>query len=172
MQTLHITDNKRHLALSGGAPLFLIADTAWELFHRLSREQTVHYLDTRAAQGFNMIQAVILAELDGLTTPNADGSFPLERTPDGAAFTAAAVTDNTVYLYLPAGVGVRLDQTKLPFMPTKLTLFSPQDGTYDDNAVHLSADGSLTLPGRAAGRYMDAVVMLSRSFCTTPSASH
>lgn len=44
MQTLHITDNKRHLALSGGAPLFLIADTAWELFHRLSR--TTPYIST------------------------------------------------------------------------------------------------------------------------------
>ncbi|MBQ7298582.1 MAG: DUF4038 domain-containing protein, partial [Clostridia bacterium] len=84
MQTLHVSDNKRHLTTSDGSPLFLIADTAWELFHRLSREQTIHYLDTRAAQGFNMIQAVILAELDGLAAPNANGNFPLAKTPDGA----------------------------------------------------------------------------------------
>ena len=427
MQTLHVSDNKRHLTTSDGSPLFLIADTAWELFHRLSREQTIHYLDTRAAQGFNMIQAVILAELDGLAAPNANGNFPLAKTPDGAydptaleesyfahvdfviaeaglrglyvgllptwgdkwnrmwgagpeiftpenaytygrllgtryraydniiwilggdrpltdarhfavidamaqglsdgdggkhlktlhpsgassssayvhdrdwldfnmmqsghgrpspycfdmlladyartptkptmdgepcyedhpinfdaangyfdaydvrlaayrnlfcgacgntyghhsiwgfrreeersayypnawetalhrpgakgirifarfvadhpwydmtpmpelvidnphnaAFTAAAVTENTVYLYLPAGVGVRLDMSKLPFIPSKLILFSPQDGTYDESTLHLSEDGLLTLPGRAAGRYMDAVVLLSR----------
>ena len=82
--------------------------------------------------------------------------------PHNAAFTAAAVTENTVYLYLPAGVGVKLDQTKLPFIPSKLILFSPQDGTYDESTLHLSEDGLLTLPGRAAGRYMDAVVLLSR----------
>lgn len=82
--------------------------------------------------------------------------------PHNAAFTAAAATEDAVYLYLPAGVGVRLDMAKLPFVPTKSTLFSPQDGTYDDRAVCLTGDGMLTLPGRAAGRFMDAVVVLYR----------
>ena len=427
MQTLHISPNKRYLITSDGMPFYLIGDTAWELFHRLSREQTLHYLDTRREQGFNMIQAVMLAELDGLTVPNANGDFPLEQDRDGvydptklceayfahvdyviaeaqkralyvgllptwgdkwnklwgagpeiftpdnaflygkllaeryhtfdniiwilggdrplteerhfaiidamanglragdggkfpmtlhpcgaqsssafvhdrewldfnmmqsghgkpspycfdmlmsdysrtptkpvmdgepcyedhpinfdagngyydaydvrlaayrnlfcgacgntyghhsiwgfrredersayfpnnwetalhrpgaeniriyadfitdhpwytwtpmpelvidnphnAAFTAAAVTEDTVYLYLPAGVGVKLDMDKLPFQPTSSILFSPQDGTYDENAVLLSDDGFVTLPGRAAGRYMDAVILLRR----------
>jgi hypothetical protein len=82
--------------------------------------------------------------------------------PHNAAFTAAAVTEDTVYLYLPAGVGVKLDMDKLPFQPTSSILFSPQDGTYDENAVLLSDDGFVTLPGRAAGRYMDAVILLRR----------
>lgn len=427
MQTLHVSENRRYLTSADGKPFFLIGDTAWELFHRLNREEACLYLDTRAEQGFNMIQAVILAEFDGLTVPNALGDCPLSQNADGtydptalnegyfahvdfvigqaqarglyvgllptwgdkwnrmwgigpeiftpdnaytygrmigtrysrfdniiwilggdrpltgehhfavidamarglhdgdsgkflmtlhpsgassssayvherdwldfnmmqsghgrpsphcfdmlladyartpvkpvmdgepcyedhpinfdaangyydaydvrlaayrnlfcgacgntyghhsvwsfrreeersayfpnawqtalhrpgaenirifarflaeipwhtmipmpelvadnphnAAFTAAAVTDTCAYLYLPAGVGVRLDMTKLPFVPTKLTLFSPQDGTYDRDAVNLSEDGFLTLPGRAAGRYMDAVVILER----------
>jgi len=427
MQVLRVSEHRRYLTTADGTPTYLIGDTAWELFHRLSKEQTLHYLNTRANQGFNLIQAVLLAELDGLNAPNANGDCPLLKnesgvydptllheayfahvdfviaeaqsrglyvgllptwgdkwnqmwgtgpeifTPDNAylygkllgeryriydniiwilggdrplteehhfavidamakglhdgdggkflktlhpsgassssayvhnrdwldfnmmqsghgrpsphcfdilladyhrqptkptmdgepcyedhpinfdaangyydaydvrlaayrnlfcgacgntyghhsiwgfrrederssyypnvwetalhrpgaeniriyarfiadhawyhmvpmpelvidnphnaAFTAAAVTNDTVYLYLPAGVGVKLDMAKLPFTPTTLTLFSPQDGTYDDNTVHLSADGFLTLPGRAAGRYMDAVVMLSR----------
>ena len=82
--------------------------------------------------------------------------------PHTAAFVAAAVTGNCVYLYLPAGVGVRLDMEKMPFVPSSCTLFSPQDGNYDDGAVRLSPDGHLTLPGRAAGRYMDAVILLQR----------
>ncbi|MBQ5390408.1 MAG: hypothetical protein IIU58_05825, partial [Clostridia bacterium] len=82
--------------------------------------------------------------------------------PRNAAFTAAAVTDDAVYLYLPAGVGVKLDLDKMPFVPTVCTLFSPHDGTYDENAVQLSDNRSVTLPGRAAGRFMDAVVILRR----------
>jgi hypothetical protein len=35
------------------------------LFHRLNREEADHYLETRAAQGFTVIQAVVLAEFDG-----------------------------------------------------------------------------------------------------------
>ncbi len=427
MQTLHVSENKRHLTTADGTPFFLIGDTAWELLHRLSREETVRYLDTRTEQGYNFVQAVILAELDGLTVPNAEGNFPLPQTNDGAydptvlcepyfehvdfvvteaanrglyigllptwgdkwnriwgagpeiftpenayiygrligeryrrydnivwilggdrplteerhfavidamarglsegdggkflktlhpagatsssayvhdrdwldfnmmqsghgkpspycfdmlladytrtptkpvmdgepyyedhpinfdaangyydaydvrlaayrnllcgacgntyghhsiwcfrredersayypnawqtalrrpgaenihiyaqfvaehpwnqftpmpelvadnphnaAFTAAAVTDDCIYLYLPAGVGVRLDTDKLPFRPTHARLFSPQDGAYNDTAVRLTDDGYVTLPARAAGRYMDAVVLLYR----------
>jgi hypothetical protein len=54
-----------------------LADTAWELFHRLDRAETEHYLSTRAAQGFNVIQAVALAELDGLNEPDREGNRPL-----------------------------------------------------------------------------------------------
>ncbi|HSL47409.1 MAG TPA: DUF4038 domain-containing protein, partial [Anaerolineales bacterium] len=60
-----------------GQPFFWLADTAWELFHRLNREEVEHYLETRRRQAFNVIQAVVLAELDGLHTPNANGHLPL-----------------------------------------------------------------------------------------------
>jgi len=61
---------------------FYLGDTAWELFHRLNREEAVRYLDARAAQGFTVIQAVALAELDGITVPNAYGDLPLlDRDP-------------------------------------------------------------------------------------------
>lgn len=51
--------------------------TAWELFHRLSRGEAVTYLTNRAAEGFTVIQAVALAEYDGLNTPNVYGDKPL-----------------------------------------------------------------------------------------------
>ena len=43
-----------------------IGDTAWELFHRLNREDAMMYLENRADKVFTVIKAVVLAELDGL----------------------------------------------------------------------------------------------------------
>jgi hypothetical protein len=73
---LRVSDNHRFLVTEDGKPFFYLADTGWELFHRLNREQAVEYLDTRAAQRFTAIQAVALAELDGIATPNAFGKLP------------------------------------------------------------------------------------------------
>ena len=70
-QKLKVSDNNRYLITEDGQPFFYLADTAWELFHRCDREEAKLYLEKRASQGFNDIQAVALAELDGLNTPNA-----------------------------------------------------------------------------------------------------
>jgi hypothetical protein len=74
---LMVSDNRRFLVTEQGQPFFYLADTAWELFHRLDREQAERYLRHRAAQEFTVIQAVVLAELDGLRTPNPYGEVPL-----------------------------------------------------------------------------------------------
>lgn len=74
---LGVSENKRFLVTADGKPFFYLADTAWELFHRLDREQAARYLKTRAAQGYNVVQAVALAEFDGLNEPNAYGHRPL-----------------------------------------------------------------------------------------------
>lgn len=74
---LKVSDNRRFLVTADGAPFFWLGDTAWELFHRLDRDEADRYLRDRAAKGFNVIQAVALAELEGLTTPNAYGDLPL-----------------------------------------------------------------------------------------------
>jgi WD40 repeat protein len=60
-----------------GKPFFYMGDTAWELFHRLNREDADKYLEKRARQGFTVIQAVAIAEFDGHTVPNAYGHLPL-----------------------------------------------------------------------------------------------
>lgn len=54
-----------------------MGDTAWELFQRLNLKDAAVYLDDRSAKGFTAIQAVALAELDGLNAPNAQGALPL-----------------------------------------------------------------------------------------------
>lgn len=74
---LKVSDNHRFLVTEDGRPFFWLGDTAWELFHRLNREEAVRYLDNRARLGFTVVQAVALAELDGLKAPNPYGHRPL-----------------------------------------------------------------------------------------------
>lgn len=74
---LRVSENQRFLVTADGMPFFWLGDTAWELFHRASREDAIVYLNQRARQGFTVVQAVALAELDGLNTPNAYGHKPL-----------------------------------------------------------------------------------------------
>ncbi|QEH32049.1 Putative endoglucanase [Aquisphaera giovannonii] len=73
-----VSDNHRYLIDQRGEPFFYLGDTAWELFHRLSRDEANTYLEDRAAKRFNVIQAVVLAEHGGLDVPNANGDLPLE----------------------------------------------------------------------------------------------
>jgi hypothetical protein len=78
--TLRVSANHRFLEYAdgpnAGQGFFYLGDTAWELFHRLNREEADLYLADRAKKGFTVIQAVALAELDGLDTPNAYGHRP------------------------------------------------------------------------------------------------
>lgn len=72
-----VSENRRFLLDQSGKPFFFLADTAWELFHRLDRNETEIYLKDRASKGFTVIQAVALAEFGGLDIPNAQGDRPL-----------------------------------------------------------------------------------------------
>ncbi len=76
-QLLRISDDRRYLVTQDGEPFFWLGGTAWELIHRLNKEEIDLYLTDRASKGFSVIQTVILAELDGLNTPNAYGDKPL-----------------------------------------------------------------------------------------------
>ena len=76
---LKVSDNHRFLVAADGQPFFWLGDTAWELFHRLNREEAERYLKNRAERRFTIIQAVVLAELDGLKDPNPYGHTPLEK---------------------------------------------------------------------------------------------
>jgi hypothetical protein len=71
-----VAADRRHLERADGSTFLWLGDTAWELLHRLNRADTEHYLESRARQGFTVIQAVVLAEIDGLRTPNANGDLP------------------------------------------------------------------------------------------------
>ena len=70
---LKVSDNHRFLVTETGQPFFWLGDTAWELFHRSSREDADRYLEDRAKKGFTIIQAVALAEMDDLNGRNFYG---------------------------------------------------------------------------------------------------
>jgi hypothetical protein len=74
---LKVSPNHRFLIHGDGTPFFYLGDTAWELFHRLTLEESERYLENRRSKEFNVIQAVVLAETDGLNVPNQDGERPL-----------------------------------------------------------------------------------------------
>ena len=76
LSRISVSSNHRFLVDESGAPFFWLGDTAWELFHRLTREETEIYLENRRQKGYSLIQAVALAEFDGLRTPNAYGEQP------------------------------------------------------------------------------------------------
>jgi hypothetical protein len=80
---LKVSENKRFLMHEDGSPFFWLGDTAWELFHKLNREDAELYLTNRAERKFTVIQAVALAELEGVTTDNAHGRRPLKANTSG-----------------------------------------------------------------------------------------
>ncbi|MES2894034.1 MAG: glycoside hydrolase family 140 protein [Bacteroidota bacterium] len=45
---------------AAGKSFFWLGDTGWLLFARCTREEAVNYLDARKAQGFNVVQAMLL----------------------------------------------------------------------------------------------------------------
>lgn len=73
---LHVSSNGHYLQYQDGKPFFWLGDTGWELFHRLTKEEILKYLNNRHDKGFNVIQAVVLAEFDGLRKPNRYGDRP------------------------------------------------------------------------------------------------
>ena len=90
MNRVTISANRRFLTFEDGSPFFWLADTGWELFHRLTQEEAEVYLENRRRKGFTVIQAVVLAEMDGLNVPNRYGHRPLldndPRQPNQAYF--------------------------------------------------------------------------------------
>jgi len=75
-QSMKVSSTGRSLEVDG-KPFFWLGDTAWELFHRLDQNEVRYYLENRRAKGFTVIQAVALAEIEGLSVPNAEGNLPL-----------------------------------------------------------------------------------------------
>lgn len=85
---LKVSENNHFLVDENNHPFFWLGDTGWEMFHRLNQKEAIYYLETRKSQGFNVIQAVLLSEFDGLNTPNAYGAMPLiDKDPTNLAIT-------------------------------------------------------------------------------------
>jgi len=82
-QPVAVSENGRYLVDKDGLPFFYLGDTAWELFHRLDREEADQYLLDRSEKGFTVIQGVVLSQIGGLDVPNAYGEIPLKNGAPG-----------------------------------------------------------------------------------------
>ncbi len=75
--TLRITENGHFFEFQDGTPFFWLGDTAWEIFVRLKKEEIEKYLENRKKKGFNVIQAVAVADTDNPLQPNQYNELPL-----------------------------------------------------------------------------------------------
>ena len=76
---LKVSPDGRYLISEDGAPFFWVGDTVWGLFKQATREEADYYLRHRAANGFNVVQAVALwgwGWRDGIGGDNAYGEAP------------------------------------------------------------------------------------------------
>lgn len=74
--------NPHYLAHQDGTPFFWLADTGWEMLHRLNRGEIESYLENRKTKGFNVIQTVIISEfihMDKVTNFYGDSIFVNEN---------------------------------------------------------------------------------------------
>lgn len=76
MDYLELSANRRYFMLHDGTPFFWLADTAWELAHRLTENEARLYFQVRSDQGFNISQIVMISEFDGLRSPDPTGELP------------------------------------------------------------------------------------------------
>ncbi len=79
---LRVSDDGRGLVDAAGLPVFVLADTAWALPARTTREVAAHYLEVRRAQRFNAVTFVLFVTgrneiVSGLA--NAYGHEPFAR---------------------------------------------------------------------------------------------
>ena len=65
---------------TSGEPFLWIADTNWEMFHRMNYTDVHLYLADRSAKGFNVIQAVLLSKYNVTTTPNFFGDLAIDNS--------------------------------------------------------------------------------------------
>jgi len=73
---LKISPNQHYFVDAQEKPFFYLADTAWFLFYKLTRQEVEFYLQNRVAKGFTVIKTVILREARD-SAGNIFGDLPL-----------------------------------------------------------------------------------------------
>ncbi len=72
---LQVGSDGHSLVRADGQPFFWLGDTAWKLISELTREEVDEYLETRRAQKFTVLQAILLS-YSGHHVPNRYGEKP------------------------------------------------------------------------------------------------
>jgi hypothetical protein len=135
LERIRVSPNQRFLVTESGRPFFWLGDTAWELFHRCTREEAARYLENRRQKGFTVVQAVALAELDGLHTPNMYGHTPLvDDDPTRPVEAYWQFVDEVIQMAADKGLYVGL----LPTWGDKVTpLWGIGPVIFDEESAHI-----------------------------------
>ena len=91
MQKLKVHENGQFFMYEDGTPFFYLADTAWDIFQRLTRDEVEYYMSVRSKQGFTAVQSILLSGtetyqdtmLKKLLKPTAPIKFSLAPIPPG-----------------------------------------------------------------------------------------
>tara|TARA_R110001592_G_scaffold154495_1_gene383462 strand:+ start:394 stop:1929 length:1536 start_codon:yes stop_codon:yes gene_type:complete len=79
LNDLRVSENGRYLVHADGTGFFPVADTAWAIAWRLTREEVDRYMAHRKEQKFNTVALVSFPSYDGMKIfANAYGDFPFE----------------------------------------------------------------------------------------------
>jgi hypothetical protein len=129
MRRLKVHESKKYLMWDDGSPFYYLADTAWELAHKLNKDEMEHYMSVRKEQGFNVLQVVALAEFDGVRTPNAYGHYPFGRK--GETFEVGNIEDGKPNFWTDLDAVIQLAQEKdmlIGLLPTWGDKFNQKHG--------------------------------------------
>lgn len=159
--SLQVSSDGHFLMHRDGTPFFYLGDTAWELFHRLSREEAEIYLENRREKEFTVIQAVLLAELNGLNIPNVYGHTPLvELDPEKK-------DESYAFIYIPSGKPVLVCMSKVKAEKVIASWYNPRKGNFEKIGEY-SNTGIREFVPPTQGRGEDWVLVLddaSMNYC-------
>jgi hypothetical protein len=96
---IKVSQNGKFLETKDGKPFFWLGDTDWEMFHRLTREEIEEFISIRSEQGYNVLQAVALAEFNGIREPNRYGDWPLNNEDPTQLLTTPGSDPENTYEY-------------------------------------------------------------------------
>jgi hypothetical protein len=149
---VEVSPNGRFLQTKNGEPFFWLGDTEWELFHRLTREEVLQVLNKRQEQGFNVIQAVALAEFNGIRQPNRYGDWPLNNEdPTQLLITPGSNLDNDYEYDYWDHVDFVIDEA------AKRNLYIGLLPTWGDKVAHMWGDGPIIFTEQNARVYAETL---------------
>jgi hypothetical protein len=120
-----VSANKRYMVDQNNNPHFMAADTAWNLFSRVTAAEAAQYLDARKNQGFNTIMASIIdISAGGVNGANRAGARPFNNNNMGQPNAAYFDHVNTV-LNLAKDRGMQVTVT------TAWLSLAAKDGTFN-----------------------------------------
>lgn len=149
---VEVSPNGRFLQTKNGEPFFWLGDTEWELFHRLTRKEVLQVLNKRQEQGFNVIQAVALAEFNGIRQPNRYGDWPLNNEdPTQLLITPGSNPDNDYEYDYWDHVDFVIDEA------AKRNLYIGLLPTWGDKVAHMWGDGPIIFTEQNARVYAETL---------------